>query len=49
MARRRLDNLVLCCRLGNGVKGASTLEEFIFGLLWIWLYKQRPVLAFELY
>lgn len=45
----RLDNLVLCCRLCNGVKGSSTLEEFIFGLLWIWLYKHMPLLAFELH
>src|SRR4051794_25952168 len=43
-----LENLVLCCRLCNQVKGHSTLEEFIFGLLWIWLYKRLPLLAFEL-
>lgn len=42
------DNLVLCCRLCNIVKGHSTLEEFVFGLLWVWLWKNQPVLAFEL-
>ena len=44
-----LDNLVLCCRLCNSVKGHATLEEFIFGLLWVWLYKRMPLFAYELY
>ncbi len=39
------ENLVLCCRLCNIVKGHSTLEEFIFGLLWIWMCKNRPMVA----
>lgn len=38
-------NLVLCCRLCNNVKADSTLEEFVFGLLWIWLCKNRPMVA----
>lgn len=39
------DNLVLCCRLCNIVKGHATLEEFVFGLLWIWLWKSQPLCA----
>lgn len=42
------DNLILCCRLCNIFKGHSTLEDFIFGLLWVWLYRNMPVLALEL-
>jgi len=42
-------NLELSCRLCNMVKDQATLEEFIFGLLWIWLYKNMPLLACEVY
>jgi hypothetical protein len=43
------DNLMLCCRICNIVKGHSTLEEFIFGLLWIWLCKNHPLFAATIY
>jgi HNH endonuclease len=42
-------NLALACWYCNVVKGHATLEEFIFGLLWIWLDKNLPLLTTELY
>lgn len=43
------ENLILCCRLCNIVKGHASVEEFIFGLLWVWICKKHPRLSVAFY
>ena len=38
-------NLVLACRKCNEVKGNAVAEEFVFGMLWVWICRTYPKLS----